>query len=200
MMKLDPFEIEESLSDPGNVSLVEYSSTVEAVLADRSLSALPQIHLAIAKGFHDLKAFERGIHHADRAITLARSAPEAMPVHHVLEWSYLVKAECARKLNRRLEEIRTLAKYNRSIGMREVFKRQETALLQEYTTRLHARSTFLFPSLIVIIVAMHRFLGLINPAALYVSLLLPLILISAWSVFFGRSFKRACAWLMTIGL
>jgi hypothetical protein len=199
MMQLDPIEIEESLSDPGNVSSGEYSSRVEAVLADRSLSALPQIHLAIAKGYHDLKAFERGIHHADRAIELATQAEKANHVHHVLEWSYLVKAECLRKLNRRFEEIRTLAKYNRTIGKRDDFKRQEAALLQEYTTRLNDRASILFPSLIVIIVALQSLLGWFDPT-LYVSLLLPLVVVSAWSVFHGRSFTRACGLLMTIGI
>lgn len=200
MMQLDPIELEESLSDPGAVPLGDYSSRVEAVLADRSLSALPHIHLAIAKGYHDLGAFERGIHHADSAIALARNTEEASPGHDVLDRSYLVKAECFRKLNRRFEEFRTLAKYNRTIGMREDFKRQEAALLQVYTTRLHARATILFPLLIVIVVALHRLFGWFDSSTLYVSLLLPLVLISAWPVLLNRSFKRACAWLMTIGL
>lgn len=200
MSRVDAIELEASLSEPGDVSLGDYSRKVEVVLHDRSLSSLPQIHLAIAKGYHDLKAFERGIQYADRAIAISKRDGNGAHSNKVLEWSYLVKAECLRKLNKRFTELRMLAEYNRTVGGREDFRRQEATLLQEYTTRLHAKATILFPLLIVIVVALHRVLGWFDSAVLYISLLLPLIVLSAWSVLHSRSFKKSCSWLMTIGL
>lgn len=189
-------DIEASLSYPGEIDVAAYTAKVRAVLEDHALSLQPRIHLAVAKGYHDLKSYENGIRFADQAIALSKAAPNGSGTGRALEYAYLVKAECLRKLNRRFSELRMLVQYNRAYGNRVDFRQQENALIQEYSNRFHRMAVVLFPACIVGVVLLHRLLGWFGSALLYASILLPLILLSGWSAFHSRSFKKACSQLM----
>jgi hypothetical protein len=191
-------DIEATLSEPGEIDLEAYAAKVRILMQDDALSLQPRVHLAVAKGYHELKSFENAIQFAEQTIALSKTAADESEAGRVREWAYLVKAECLRKLNRRFAELRMLVQYNRVVGNREDFKLQEKDLLQEYSRRIHARAIVLFPVGIVGVVVLHRLLGWFASATLYTSILLPLIVLSGWSAFHSRSFKKVCSRLMTM--
>ncbi len=189
-------EVEASLSQPGEVDLEAYAAKVRHVLQDGALSMQPRVHLAVAKGYHDLKGYKNAIRFAEQAIALSETAANGLEASRILEWSYLVKAECLRKLNRRFAELRMLVQYNRTYGNREDFRLQADALLQLYSTRLHAWTIIVFPICIVGVVIMHRLFGWFASPILYSSILLPFVAIASWAALHSRSFKQFSARLL----
>jgi len=186
-------EVEAALSNPVNIAIEDYSIKVQEVLRNRNVSSLPKIHLAIAKGYHDLNEFNFGIRYAEGAILLANKMRDTNGIDKIIEWAYLVKIECLRKLNRRCTELRVLHEYNRIYGNRRDFLDQEAQLLRLYNSRIQEFISILFPSTIVLVVGLHWFFGCFDEPVSYVMILSFLIIISIWTNFYGHSFRNICS-------